>query len=204
MRKPLIINLPKKQQGFSLFMVLVMMLVIAFLVVAATQSYNTEMRISSNDADRKSAFALAETALREGEIAIGDFSGTINFTADCKEGLCASAGQKAQKIETAEITLDIQDCTATECKVNAWEREGSDKKKYIEEEGRKEEHSRRYEVSRDVSDKDARYIIESMGKTTASDGSARVIYRVTSRAWGKNPNTVVTLQSYVEGSYNDK
>ena len=43
------------------------MLVIALIVVASMQSTNTEMRISSNDADRKYAFSLAEQALRNGE-----------------------------------------------------------------------------------------------------------------------------------------
>ena len=57
----------QKQQGYTLFIVLIMMLVIALIVVASMQSTNTEMRISSNDADRKYAFSLAEQALRNGE-----------------------------------------------------------------------------------------------------------------------------------------
>ena len=64
MRKSII---TQKQQGYTLFIVLIMMLVIALIVVASMQSTNTEMRISSNDADRKYAFSLAEQALRNGE-----------------------------------------------------------------------------------------------------------------------------------------
>ena len=67
MRRPQSIKMCSKPQGFALFVVLVMMIVIAFLVVAAVQSYNTEMRISSNDSDRKTAMQLAEAALRAGE-----------------------------------------------------------------------------------------------------------------------------------------
>ena len=49
MRRPLHLSCaPRREQGgFALFIVLIMMIVIAFLVVAATQSYNTEMRIGS-------------------------------------------------------------------------------------------------------------------------------------------------------------
>lgn len=43
----------KKEKGFSLPIVMVMMLVLAVMVLAATQSFNTESRISSNDADKK-------------------------------------------------------------------------------------------------------------------------------------------------------
>ena len=67
MRRPITLIKPDRQQGYALFIVLMMMVVIALLVVTATQSYNTEQRISTNDADRKLATTLAEAALREGE-----------------------------------------------------------------------------------------------------------------------------------------
>ena len=57
MRRPhSLIQSKSNQQGFALFIVLMMMVAIALLVVAAMQSYNTEQRISTNDADRKLAF----------------------------------------------------------------------------------------------------------------------------------------------------
>ena len=52
MRRPITLIKPDRQQGYALFIVLMMMIVIALLVVTATQSYNTEQRISTNDADR--------------------------------------------------------------------------------------------------------------------------------------------------------
>lgn len=80
--------------GFSLPIVMIMMLVLAILVLAATQTYNTESRISSNDADKKLAMQLAEAALREGESYIID--GGLNesgqstkFTDNCDQGLCS-------------------------------------------------------------------------------------------------------------------
>ena len=51
------------QGGFSLFIVMVIMLVIALLVIATSQSSNTEMRMSTNEADRKYAVSLAEQGL---------------------------------------------------------------------------------------------------------------------------------------------
>ncbi|MDO4644049.1 MAG: PilX N-terminal domain-containing pilus assembly protein [Cardiobacteriaceae bacterium] len=192
MRKPLITILPQKQKGFSLFMVLVMMLVIAFLVIAATQSYNTEMRISSNDADRKSAFSLAEAALRQGESDIGNFADET-FKADCSGGLCSQADQKTASEITAagsSLHLRLEACAAGCSGINAWDRPG------FQTSGRK------YEIPDSLSANPARYIIEALGSNTESDGTIKVIYRVTARAWGKNPNTTVTLQSYVEGVYN--
>lgn len=197
MRKPLITALPQKQEGFSLFIVLIMMLVIAFLVIAATQSYNTEMRISSNDADRKAAFSIAEAALRQGETDIANFT-DAKFSANCEDGLCAEAGQQqAGTIPTVMGTLTLEACNTKECaNINAWERKDNKGKLFLEEEGRQ------YSVAADSANKPARYIIEATGSSEQPDGGIRVIYRVTSRAWGKNPNTSVTLQSYVEGVYN--
>ncbi|MBF1282417.1 MAG: pilus assembly protein, partial [Neisseria sp.] len=42
--------------------------------------------------------------------------------------------------------------------------------------------------------KSPRYIIEYLGTNSADK---RTIYRVTAKAWGKNANTQVVLQSYV-------
>lgn len=187
------IQIPKKQKGFSLFIVLVMMLVIAFLVIAATQSYNTEMRISSNDSDRKGAYSIAEAALRQGEERIGSFFEDIEFSDNCADGLCSYSGQTATTITTSNGTIKLGACNSC---ANAWERKDNNDKLLLETMGREYTESN-YDASRK-----ARYIIEALSSSTQSDGSIRVIYRVTARAWGKNPNTTVTLQSYVEGVYN--
>ena len=77
------------QKGYTLFIVLIMMLVIAFVDISNMQSNNTEMRISSNDADRKYAFSNAEGALARGEERItlvkhaGFASGNV-----CSNGVC--------------------------------------------------------------------------------------------------------------------
>lgn len=89
-------NLMKCQnniKGFSLPIVMIMMLVLAIMVLAATQLFNTESRLSSNDADRKMTMQVAEAALRQGEQAIVDqglvgLDKKAQFTSGCNNGLC--------------------------------------------------------------------------------------------------------------------
>ncbi|MDO5070111.1 pilus assembly PilX family protein [Neisseria zoodegmatis] len=181
MRKPYAVNYSKKsaQQGFSLFIVLMVMIVVAFFVVSVTQSYNTEQRISTNDADRKFAAALAEAALRAGEKQIAEFDGEITFTDDCKDAKCRAAGSVEGSFGGIVVTGNSS--------VEAWRRSdgGSKSKLYIDTNGAKLPNS--------GASQQPRYIIEYI--STQNDGS--VIYRVTAKAWGKNANTVVVLQSYV-------
>ena len=196
MRRPLHLSrAPRREQGgFALFIVLIMMIVIAFLVVAATQSYNTEMRIGSNDADRKMAMATAEAALRQGE---GDISTLKDptFASNCAGGLCAAAASAAPSPNpikdtpqgTITVTVAGKDCAIAA----AWERTSCTNGSCLENSGRT--------FAVPGAAKAPRYIIEFINHTAATNTS---IYRVTARAWGKNANTVVTVQSYVQASDN--
>ncbi|PLA41300.1 pilus assembly protein PilX [Neisseria sicca] len=189
MRRPITLNHPAKasaQKGFALFIVLMIMIVIALLVVTATQSYNTEQRISTNDADHKFATTLAEAALREGENHIYEIEdGKKPFTDDCAEGLCKAANVTAGTYTIASGTITVSGSSKDE----AWIREGNKKEtKYIDINGIK------YPGVNSGAKKDARYIIEYLS-TNSTDN--RTIYRVTAKAWGENENTVVILQSYV-------
>ncbi len=181
--QPIIHALPNRQRGFSLFIVLIVMIIIAFLAVAATQTYNTEMRISSNDADRKMAMATAEAALRQGERDIASFTNQT-FDITCSKGLCSQAGQTDITVDTNEGTLTIQGGAND----NAWTR-------LCNNASCLENNGRTYTVAGAA--KDARYIIEYINNTTGLNGNT-LLFRVTARAWGQNANTVVTVQSYVE------
>lgn len=196
MRRPLHLSCaPRREQGgFALFIVLIMMIVIAFLVVAATQSYNTEMRIGSNDADRKMAMATAEAALRQGE---GDISTLKDptFASNCAGGLCAAAASAAPSPnpikDTPQGTITIT-VAGKDSAIAAWERQcGTTSASCLENSGRT--------FAVPGAAKAPRYIIEFINHTAATNTS---IYRVTARAWGKNANTVVTVQSYVQASDN--
>ena len=196
MRRPLHLSrAPRREQGgFALFIVLIMMIVIAFLVVAATQSYNTEMRIGSNDADRKMAMATAEAALRQGE---GDISTLEDptFASNCADGLCAPAASTAPSPnpikDTPQGTITVT-IAGKDSAIVAWERQcGTTPASCLENSGRT--------FAVPGAAKAPRYIIEFINHTAATNTS---IYRVTAREWGKNANTVVTVQSYVQASDN--
>ena len=195
MRRPLHLSrAPRREQGgFALFIVLIMMIVIAFLVVAATQSYNTEMRIGSNDADRKMAMATAEAALRQGE---GDISTLKDptFASNCAGGLCAAAVSAAPSPnpikDTPQGTITVT-IAGKDSAIAAWERTSCTNGSCLENSGRT--------FAVPGAAKAPRYIIEFINHTAATNTS---IYRVTARAWGKNANTVVTVQSYVQASDN--
>lgn len=161
-----------KQQGFSLPIVMVMMLVLAVMVLAATQSFNTESRISSNDADKKMAMQVAEDTLRYAENQIStrglnslDKKG--EFTDQCGGGLCS---------------LDKNSSDPA-----VWEQECGKGKPCLDKDGAVYSINAKVPVSQNP-----RFLIEWV-----SDDDKRITFRVTARAWGEKDNTVVTVQSYV-------
>lgn len=182
----------QKQSGFSLFMVMIIMLVLALLVVITSQSSSTEMRISTNDADRKFALSLAENGLRDGENFIGSIptnidnnNQTFTFNADCTNGLCLPA--EAVHLEASTKGYALKGENDPIRSTPAWKREFN-KKSVFDTTGRYRTGSQGNNV---------RYIIEFLGERP--DGSRiNRYFRVTSRAQGENPNTVVTLQIHVE------
>ena len=184
---PIISPLPNGQRGFSLLIVLIVMIIIAFLAVAATQTYNTELRISSNDADRKMAMATAEAALRQGESDIATFTNKA-FNETCTDGLCSQAGQanNTPPVKTNEGILTIGQDSSN---INAWTRTSCNDTSCLETNGRT--------YTATGSARPARYIIEYISNTPDLNGNT-LLFRVTARAWGQNANTVVTVQSYVE------
>ncbi|HGN6977377.1 TPA: PilX N-terminal domain-containing pilus assembly protein [Neisseria gonorrhoeae] len=181
------------QRGSALFIVLMVMIVVAFLVVTAAQSYNTEQRISANESDRKLALSLAEAALREGEFQVLDLEYTadskVTFSENCENGLCTAVNVRTN--DANEETFDNivvkgkptveavkRPCPAKSGKSSAG--------LCIDNQGVE------YEKGTGNVSKMPRYIIEYLGEKNNQN-----IYRVTAKAWGKNANTVVVLQSYV-------
>lgn len=199
MRRPITLNHPAKasaQKGFALFIVLMIMIVIALLVVTATQSYNTEQRISTNDADHKFATTLAEAALREGENYIYEIEdGTTTFDDDCTNGLCKAKSLPASKPNEPYTTTTGKVIVEGNSTEEAWHREcGKDKVKCIDINGIPYPGKNSGAKKNCGAKKDACYIIEYLSTNSIDN---RTIYRVTAKAWGKNENTVVILQSYV-------
>lgn len=181
------------QRGSALFIVLMVMIVVAFLVVTAAQSYNTEQRISANESDRKLALSLAEAALREGEFQVLDLEYTadskVTFSENCENGLCTAVNVRTN--DANEETFDnivVQGKPAVEAvKRSCPAKSGKNSTDLCIDNKGMEYNKGAAGVS-----KMPRYIIEYLGVKNGQN-----VYRVTAKAWGKNANTVVVLQSYV-------
>lgn len=181
------------QRGSALFIVLMVMIVVAFLVVTAAQSYNTEQRISANESDRKLALSLAEAALREGEFQVLDLEYTadskVTFSENCENGLCTAVNVRTNDAneETFDNIVVKGKPTVEAVKRPCPARSGKNSTGLcIDNQGVE------YKKGTGNVSKMPRYIIEYLGVKNGQN-----VYRVTAKAWGKNANTVVVLQSYV-------
>ncbi|HGO9329683.1 TPA: PilX N-terminal domain-containing pilus assembly protein [Neisseria meningitidis] len=181
------------QRGFALFIVLMVMIVVAFLVVTAAQSYNTEQRISANESDRKLALSLAEAALREGEFQVLDLEydtdSKVIFSENCEKGLCTAVNVWTNNNgnEEAFDNIVVQGKPTVEAVKRSCPANSTDL--CIDKKGTK------YKKGTQSVSKMPRYIIEYLGVKNGEN-----VYRVTAKAWGKNANTVVVLQSYVSNN----
>ncbi|EMR8488084.1 pilus assembly protein [Neisseria gonorrhoeae] len=181
------------QRGSALFIVLMVMIVVAFLVVTAAQSYNTEQRISANESDRKLALSLAEAALREGEFQVLDLEYTadskVTFSENCENGLCTAVNVRTNDAneETFDNIVVKGKPTVEAVKRSCPAKSGKNSTGLcIDNQGVE------YKKGTGNVSKMPRYIIEYLGVKNGQN-----VYRVTAKAWGKNANTVVVLQSYV-------
>ncbi|HFB2697558.1 TPA: PilX N-terminal domain-containing pilus assembly protein [Neisseria gonorrhoeae] len=181
------------QRGSALFIVLMVMIVVAFLVVTAAQSYNTEQRISANESDRKLALSLAEAALREGEFQVLDLEYTadskVTFSENCENGLCTAVNVRTNDAneETFDNIVVKGKPTVEAVKRSCPAKSGKNSTGLCIDNQGVEYNKGTAGVS-----KMPRYIIEYLGVKNGQN-----VYRVTAKAWGKNANTVVVLQSYV-------
>lgn len=180
------------QRGFALFIVLMVMIVVAFLVVTAAQSYNTEQRISANESDRKLALSLAEAALREGELQVLDLEydtdSKVTFSENCGKGLCTAVNMRTNNDNEEDFDNIVVQGKPT---VEAVKRSCTAKSTglCIDNKGME------YKKDKGSVSKPPRYIIEYLGVKNGEN-----VYRVTAKAWGKNANTLVVLQSYVSNN----
>ncbi|HFB9592029.1 TPA: pilus assembly protein [Neisseria gonorrhoeae] len=182
------------QRGSALFIVLMVMIVVAFLVVTAAQSYNTEQRISTNESDRKLALSLAEAALREGEFQVLDLEyaadSKVTFSENCEKGLCTAVNVRTNNNGSEEAfgNIVVQGKPTVEAvKRSCPAKSGKNSTGLcIDNQGVE------YKKGTGNVSKMPRYIIEYLGVKNGQN-----VYRVTAKAWGKNANTVVVLQSYV-------
>lgn len=174
-------HLSDRQQGFSLVMVMMIMVVIALLVIAGAQVSNTEMRISTNNADQKYAKGLAERTLLEAEKFIS------------QQALqAAPAGSTGVKAKDEADLLSIFNGS------NGLYGYGTTRSTPVWEVATNWTGTNSVEVDNLAgTGQKPRYMIEYLGTKDVDGDRGLRVFRVTARAWGENSNTVSTLQTVV-------
>ena len=176
-------SFPRQESGAALVTGLIFLVVLTMMGVTAARMSTLEERMSGNMRDRSVAMQAAELALRDAERDIRNavagharnISGLTDFSADCgaasadtdDDGLCYSGpGVATTIIDANGFHPDIATTTYGE-----------------------------YTNADPISGLDAQpaYVIEGIRKML-SGGDIAFYYRITTRAQGANPNTVVWLQ----------
>jgi type IV pilus assembly protein PilX len=171
----------RRQQGASLVVALLFLIVLTVLGLVAVRSSTLHERMAGNDRDRAVAFETAEATLRDAERDILlNVSSANAFDQDCDAGLC----------------LPSDDATP---QWNAVDWSDDSSRVYGAASGAGD-----YPID-DLS-APPRYIIEllpdippgagnSLNANTRSSTSGGTAYRITARAWGRRADTQVMLQS---------
>jgi type IV pilus assembly protein PilX len=191
------------ERGFALFSALIFLIVLTVMAVAVLRSSTVNERIAGNDLDRARAYQLAEATIRDAQQDLlrirsdGSACGTnaqcrpfsdtpnkdaglsdLSFLGTCRQGMCA--------IDPPQYVLagfvnpwDLPDPGATDPNRpygQFGERSGANWAALQTASGSSARP--RYWVE----------IFQNSGETST------LLYRITVRAVGRNPNTVVTLQ----------
>jgi type IV pilus assembly protein PilX len=191
-------SIPVRQSGFALFLVLIMMIVIAFLVVATMQSTSMDTRTSANDSDHQFALQNAQLGIVAAEELISSWPATIKssedrkvFTCDCEKGLCA-ANNIQPSIANSKLAT-VENCAASQLQ-EVWKRgnvftnTGDDPS---------------IPSSSDASDDmKYRYVIEYLGPDKDA-GVGIYLFRITSKGWGRNGSTTSIVEENVQAALYD-
>jgi type IV pilus assembly protein PilX len=175
--RPYIGQSASRQRGVALITGLIFLVVLTLLGITAARMSSLEERMSGNTRDRSLAVQAAEMTLRDAELDIrnsGRVSGITNFVSACTNGLCYNGiqGNASGTDWNATPVWSLISMTAAP--------------------------SVAYGANTGASVIDGlsappRYLIEGMKKILPGGGEA-FYYRITTRAQGANPNTVVWLQ----------
>lgn len=161
----------KKQRGVVLIMALTILMVLTLIGVSAMKTSSLQERMSGNARDYQIAFEAAEIALRAGEDYIKSISLTTDFSTAGTNGRFKSraiTGTDAWRVETNWTSGKTTEVTVASITNNP------------------------------------EYMIEILDSTYGAGdpltpggaGNSNIkIFRITSRGYGKNPNTKVMLQT---------
>ena len=185
-----------KQSGFSLYIVLIIMIVIAFLVVATMQSTSVNSRTSANDSDYQYALQSAQQGLlaaREKISAWPASPNAIEFDCNCKGGLCVAVGTKPNDQATKLIQFPV-------CSNEGWGMVNGRLKPVWLRENVFSDNNKDPSIKSDVkSEHKFRYVIEYLGRDSANTPGI-YIFRITSKGWGKNGRTTSLIEETIQAN----
>ena len=174
----------ERQQGIALITGLIFLVVLTLLGVTAARMAGLEERMSGNMRDRSLAMQAAEMTLRDAERDIlggagitrnPRISGLANFDRNCTNGLCnnGTAGANSGTNWAVTPVWSIVSMTAAPSVAFGMNTGAT--------------------LIPGLSAA-PRYLIEGFMKNVSGGGAPVPFYRITVRAQGANPNTVVWLQ----------
>lgn len=183
----------QRQVGAALITGLIFLVVLTMIGVTAARMSTLEERMSGNMRDRSLAMQAAEMALRDAErdiLGLGAaprnpaISGITGFDDECTDGLCDRRGlppsYDGSVIKFPEFTASGVDYDELELDIAVNGVAYGD-------------YTGSTNITGIPDNQQPRYVIEGMRKLPSGGGEA-FYYRITVRAQGANPNTVVWLQ----------
>ncbi len=98
----------RRTRGFSLIIILLMMLAVAMLALGAMNSSIVQERMVGNARDRQVALQAAEAAIRDAEIDIeANPNAAVGFTEACTDGLCIAPSDTVSSPQSAPLWQTI-------------------------------------------------------------------------------------------------
>lgn len=190
-----------RQGGFALIAGLVVLVLLTLIMLAALRMASLEERMAGNLKNQNIAFQAAESALREAEMLIHNSASTIDLDGDgtnegnpfnpmdlytgpfqevddpvCVSGLC----------QRSKMVCVDDECSMAELNSNHIRTLDDDEVRT---------------ANLDIPGiEEPQYVIEIVDIPSAGNGSTDerrryVTFRITARAWGEDPNSLVQLQS---------
>ncbi len=99
---------PRSNSGFTLIAILVMIVVLAFVALAAVSTSIVQERMAGNARDRNVALQAAEAGLRDAERDIeSNLSVASAFKGDCTGGLCLAPSLAASNPQSAPVWTGV-------------------------------------------------------------------------------------------------
>jgi len=189
------LSIIQKQRGATFVTGLIFLVILTILGVTSVKTSSMEERMSGNMRDRNLALQTAEMALRYAEQHIRDndpatnvpvaIEGVLGFNPTCTGGLCyygsgvPAPGEPGNPVsDPAWVTYCTPLCPISYVPGNTFRADGIP-----------------YTAPALPAGVPApTYIIEGMRKLAPGSGGVRFYYRITARAQGAKPGTVVLLQ----------